>query len=450
MSAERSASSVGPAGGRDSVRALQRVLYRSAKQDPKRRFHALHDKVARSDVMWRAWLDVRANQGAPGVDGVSIEAIEAFGDAGVRAFLEELAAELQAGKYRPRPLRRVRVPKPGKPGKTRPLGIPTVRDRVAMAAARIVLEPVFEADFLPSSFGFRPKRSAHMAIGAIRVEANRRGNWVLDADIEACFDEIDHDALMAQVSRRVCDRQALKLLRCWLRAGVFEGGVILGPGSGTPQGSPISPLLANIALHRLDQAWQGGGRRTGMLIRYADDFVVVCSTADQARLGWRRAAAVLGELGLSLSPEKTRIVELTRGKEGFDFLGFHLRKVESWKWRGKWYLQRWPSAQAMNSIRAKIRAQTDRRFAGIPLSIVVERLNPVLRGWGNYFRHGNSARKFAHIDGYVHERLAILACTKHGLSGRKWVSRYNGAWLRRLGVHALQGGVSYGSANASR
>jgi RNA-directed DNA polymerase len=232
--------------------------------------------------------------------------------------------------------------------------------------------------------------------------------------------------------------------------GIFEGGVILEPGSGTPQGSPISPLLANIALHRLDKAWQAHARRIGMLVRYADDFVVVCSTARQATEAWRRAAAVLDGLGLSLSPDKTRIVELTNSKEGFDFLGFHMRKVESWRWRGKWYLQRWPSARAMNNIRAKVRALTDRRYAGIPLSTVVERLNPVLRGWGNYIRHGNSARKFAHIDGYVHERLAILACTKHGLSGRQWVSRYDGDWFRRLGVHTLQGTISYGTANASR
>ena len=213
MSAERSARSVSETERVDKVRALQRVLYRSAKQEPVRRFHALYDKVARSDILWRAWAEVASNQGAAGVDGVTITSIENGDVVGVRVFLDGLARGLRDKTYRPRPLRRVRIPKPGQPGVTRPLGIPCVADRVVMTAAKIVLEPIFEADFSPVSFGFRPKRSAHQALEAIRVSANRGADWVLDADIKACFDEIDHDALIAQVERRVVDGELLKLLR---------------------------------------------------------------------------------------------------------------------------------------------------------------------------------------------------------------------------------------------
>jgi RNA-directed DNA polymerase len=440
MSAERSARTISATEMVDKVRALQRVLYRSAKQDPSRRFHALYDKVARSDILWRAWVEVANNGGAAGVDGVTITQVDADSVVGVRAFLDDLARRLRDKTYRPRPLRRVHIPKPGTPGQTRPLGIPTVADRVVMTAAKLVLEPIFEADFSPVSFGFRPKRSAHQALETVRVAANRGADWVLDADIKACFDEIDHDALIAQVERRVVDGDLLKLLRTWLRAGVFEGGIVSDTDTGTPQGSPISPLLANIALHALDQAWARWAG-LGTLVRYADDFVVLTTSRQRAEEARRRIETVLGRLGLRLHPDKTRIIYLGGGENGFDFLGFHHQKTPS-EW-GRRYLSKWPSARAMASIKAKIRDRTPRRFAHRELHDVVADLNPVLRGWGAYFRYGNSNRKFANIDSYVHWRLSKLASVKYATAGRLRVSRFNYDWLTRLGIHRLQGTVRY-------
>jgi group II intron reverse transcriptase/maturase len=278
----------------DKVRELQRTLYRAAKAEPGRRFHALHDKVYRSDVLERAWELVRANRGAAGIDKQTIAEVE---EHGIAQLLDELAADLKAGRWRPLPARRVFIPKPGRQER-RPLSIPTVRDRVVQAAVKIVIEPIFEADMLECSFGFRPGRSAHDALQIVVDESWSGSRWVAESDIANCFEAIPHEGLMSAIEERIVDRHVLKLLRAMLRAGVLEDGSVKRTGSGTPQGGVISPVLCNVYLHRLDRQWVGRG--TGVLIRYADDLLVMCKTKQEAEDALVALLTILGELGLAL------------------------------------------------------------------------------------------------------------------------------------------------------
>jgi RNA-directed DNA polymerase len=331
----------------DAVRALQHALYRAAKADPGRRFHALYDKVCRRDVLQRAWGQVRRNNGAPGIDQATLAAVEEYG---VARLLGELEAELKAGTFRPLPARRVFIPKPGT-GERRPLSIPAVRGRVVQAAVKIVLEPVFEADFLPCSFGFRPKRAAHDGLQVLLDESFRGDLWVAETDVADCFGAIPHSGLMSAVEERISDRRLLALLRAFLRAGVMEHGSVRRPVTGTAQGGVISPLMCNVYLHRLDRAWRGA---YGTLVRYADDALVMCRSKGQAVAALARLTALLADLGLEPKAAKTRIVHLTVGGEGVDFLGFHHRLVRSRATRGTGtvvYLARWPSRKAEQHAR---------------------------------------------------------------------------------------------------
>jgi group II intron reverse transcriptase/maturase len=394
---------------------------------------------------------VRRNRGAAGVDRETLAAVEQYG---VERMLSDLGAALCDGTYRPQPVLRRYIPKAD--GRQRPLGIPTIRDRVAQMAAKLVLEPIFEADFRPSSFGFRPKRSATQALETLRVHGACGGNHVLDADIRDYFGSIDQTMLMRLLARRIADRRVLKLLRQWLDAGVMDAGQWQATLVGTPQGGVISPLLANIYLHVLDRIWEDRCAHLGTLVRYADDFVVMCATSAAVEETRRRVGLVLARLGLELHPEKTRVVDLSRGREGFDFLGCHLRKRMSgpvWERSRQrvYFLQRWPSQRAMRQVRTRIRALTPRGRCHEDLRTVIADLNPVLRGWGQYFRTGNAATRFIQLDQYVEDRLRGLRLKRHG--SRLTAGRAQ-AWRRpffeALGLCRLRGTVQYPGAAQCR
>ena len=379
----------------EKSRQLQRNLYLAAKKDKQRRFHALYDRIFRLDILWRAWKEVRENKGSAGIDNITFEMIEEYG---VEEYLLDIQEDLQNKKYRPKPVKRVYIPKPD--GKQRPLGIPTIRDRIVQQACKIVIEPVFEANFLDTSYGFRPKRDAKQATEKVKKELYK--NWyVVDADIQGYFDNINHEILLGLLNRRISDRRVIKLCRQWLQAGVIENGKYYPTEKGSPQGGVISPLLANIYLHVLDSYWENH-KELGVIVRYADDAVIVCRTRPDAELAFEHLKRIMTKLKLTLNPQKTKIVDMN--KESFDFLGFCYQKFGKTK-SGRKLPYMVPSKKAMKKVKDAIRVITCRKSAYEGLEQKVEKLNPLIRGWRNYFQHGNSTKRFKQLDEFVWMKL---------------------------------------------
>jgi len=375
------------------LRDLQRKLYVKSKREPGYRFYSLYDKVWREDVLAHAWRLVRANGGAPGIDGITIGQAEERID----ELLEELQQELRTCSYRPEAVRRVYIAKPD--GRQRPLGIPNVRDRIVQAAAKLVLEPLFEARFEPISYGYRPKRSVSDAMERVRMVCHGR-QWAIEVDVEGYFDAVSHPRLMRILARKIADGRVLSLIRSWLNAGIVEpDGHKVKPSCGVPQGGVISPLLSNVFLHMLDRYWRVNGLSKqagadGQLIRYCDDMLIV--TSQNPRLLIRLMEQRLQKMGLTLNRDKTRIIDLRA--EAAHFLSFEVRQLRDWRNDDVW-LRIAPSRKAEARIKEKIRNILNHRRP-VALPDMVKQVNPVLRGWVNYFRHSNGSRSLQRIHEY--------------------------------------------------
>ena len=434
-----------------TVRRMQAKLHCWATGDPGRRFDDLYNLVCDPAFLVVAWQRVAGNVGArtPGVDRATVATI--VSRVGVEVFLHQVREQLRARPFRPVEVRQVMIPKAS--GKLRALGIPTVTDRVVQAALKLVLEPIFEADFAPCSYGFRPNRRAHDAIAEIHHFTTKSYHWVLEADIEACFDMIDHVALMDRVRSRIGDKGVLGLVKAFLKAGVMTTtGTREGTHTGTPQGGILSPLLANIALSVLDEhfmsKWEQHmatevarqrrkrqGKANYRLVRYADDFVVVVTGQQQDAEHLRQeVAAVLAPMGLRLSPEKTRVVHID---DGFDFLGFHIRRMRR-RGSNKWFVYTKPSKKAIASITSRVKTMTYRATLHQDPGYLMDYLGRVLRGWATYFRHGVSKATFAGIDSYAWERVTAWLRKKHRIGWPALRRRFclPGTW--RLAVEGVR------------
>ncbi|WP_461207902.1 group II intron reverse transcriptase/maturase [Clostridium sp. DL1XJH146] len=389
----------------DKVRELQKKLYLSAKINKRRKFHALYDKIYRRDILLKAWEQVKVNNGIGGIDGIYIDDVIEYGES---KFIEEIQKELIENSYNPKPVKRVYIPK--KDGKKRPLGIPILKDRVVQMATKIAIEPIFEADFKDSSYGFRPKRNAHDALEVIRNRCNRRGWWVLDADISSYFDNINHNKLMLLIEQRISDRRVLKLIEKWLKSGIIEKGKFKESTIGSPQGGVISPLLSNIYLNYFDTIWDKYYSHLGTLVRYADDFVIISRTRKEIQHAYFTVKSIFKKLELSLHPTKTKFVSMWEGKEGFDFLGFHHRRSQEENREGKRFYTtiQIPTKKAMKSMREKIKNVLGNRKTLVnDMYEMVQILNRKLTGFKNYYKLKYARKQLNKIDWYVITRFII-------------------------------------------